>query len=241
MRKDVPVKYVIVETRRQRPVARRGLSFETKEAAQAYIDATYKERIRSWFRVEARAIRVDDDGERMTCQCCGRKILAKHGSIAHHGYERPDYGYQTASCMGAKELPFEVDRKALGRQIVSVNYMRERMQAARDQIADETLPVRLTWKERVFGVRNREIKSFDFTRENFDADEGRKALRDAGRSDYGGFDRLLKIELANRDSALRSIATDIKMYQERYDGWKQTHEWKERQWVALAMEAGKAS
>lgn len=50
----------------------------------------------------------------MTCQCCGRPIMAKGGTVAHHGYERPAYGYQTASCFGARALPFEVSRDALG-------------------------------------------------------------------------------------------------------------------------------
>lgn len=43
-----------------------------------------------------------------TCQICGRDIKAKNGLIAHHGYRRPDYGWQTQSCMGARNLPYEV-------------------------------------------------------------------------------------------------------------------------------------
>jgi len=59
----------------------------------------------------------------MTCQCCGRQIFAQTGTIAHHGYERPGYGWQTASCMGAKYLPFEVDRARLADLIVSLQQM----------------------------------------------------------------------------------------------------------------------
>jgi len=43
-----------------------------------------------------------------TCQICGRIIKSKRGLIAHHGYKRPDIGWQTASCMGARGLPYEV-------------------------------------------------------------------------------------------------------------------------------------
>jgi len=45
-----------------------------------------------------------------TCQICGRDIKAKTGVIAHHGYQRPNRGsgWQTASCRGAKGLPYEV-------------------------------------------------------------------------------------------------------------------------------------
>ena len=60
----------------------------------------------------------------MHCQCCGRAILANLGTIAHHGYERPGHGWQTSSCMGAKRLPFEVDRAALGEMI---GFLRDRL------------------------------------------------------------------------------------------------------------------
>ena len=54
-------------------------------------------------------------GEVGTCQICGRLIGAKRGRIAHHGYQRPhNWHSQTASCMGAKHLPFEVSRERLG-------------------------------------------------------------------------------------------------------------------------------
>lgn len=43
-----------------------------------------------------------------TCQICGREIKSKNGLIAHHGYRRPDYGWQTQSCIGARNLPYEV-------------------------------------------------------------------------------------------------------------------------------------
>lgn len=42
-----------------------------------------------------------------TCQICDRPIFAESGVIAHHGYERPGYGWQTASCYGARRLPWE--------------------------------------------------------------------------------------------------------------------------------------
>lgn len=42
-----------------------------------------------------------------TCQICARPIEAGTGVIAHHGYQRPGGGWQTASCMGARHLPYE--------------------------------------------------------------------------------------------------------------------------------------
>lgn len=55
------------------------------------------------YAVKRRARRegpVADDAARRTCQVCGRKILLVGGRIAHHGFERPGNGQQTASCYG---------------------------------------------------------------------------------------------------------------------------------------------
>ncbi len=46
--------------------------------------------------------------EKSTCQVCGRPIKSNTGVIAHHGYKRPGYGWQTSSCPGALYLPYEV-------------------------------------------------------------------------------------------------------------------------------------
>ena len=225
------VKWVVVEQNfRGRHVALRGVSYPTKEEAEAHIATKITERFRKRFHVESRQVKEDDDSLRMSCQCCGRKILANLGSIALHGYTRPGYGWQTASCMGSKELPFEVDRKALGRMITALQEMQTRMQGTRDQIADEIVPVRRHYK---VGFREKqEKKSFDFTRANWGSDEAKKALRDSGRFDRD-FDDLLKIELANHDSGLRNIARDIKDQQKRFAEWKQTHEWRDGQWASL--------
>ena len=48
-----------------------------------------------------------------TCQICGRTVKSKNGAIAHHGYTRPDYGWQTPSCFGARGLPYEKSNNLL--------------------------------------------------------------------------------------------------------------------------------
>jgi hypothetical protein len=59
-----------------------------------------------------------------TCQICGRPVLANTGLIAHHGYTRPGDGWQTASCMGARHLPYEVSCDVLPVAIESIqNYI----------------------------------------------------------------------------------------------------------------------
>ncbi len=43
-----------------------------------------------------------------TCQICGRVCKSKNGLISHHGYRRSGDGWQTASCAGARFLPYEI-------------------------------------------------------------------------------------------------------------------------------------
>jgi len=58
--------------------------------------------------------------EKNTCQICEREIKAKKGIIAHHGYTRPEQGWQTNSCMGARHLSYEKSRDIIPKAIQSV-------------------------------------------------------------------------------------------------------------------------
>lgn len=48
-----------------------------------------------------------------TCPCCFRRIAVVHGTMAHHGYQRPGGGWQTASCPGIRFKPLEVSNEGL--------------------------------------------------------------------------------------------------------------------------------
>lgn len=55
-----------------------------------------------------------------TCACCFRAIaVMPGGTMAHHGYQRPGDGYQTASCPGIRFRPLEVSDEGL-RYIITV-------------------------------------------------------------------------------------------------------------------------
>jgi hypothetical protein len=54
------------------------------------------------------------------CQVCARQVESKTGLIAHHGYKRPGDGWQTSSCHGARQLPWEQDCTALRKWILLV-------------------------------------------------------------------------------------------------------------------------
>ncbi|WP_454914435.1 hypothetical protein [Variovorax gossypii] len=54
---------------------------------------------------------ANPDQLRMTCGCCTREVAVLGGTptgrMAHHGYERPGEGWQTASCPGIGFMPLE--------------------------------------------------------------------------------------------------------------------------------------
>lgn len=166
--------------------------------------------------------KAEKNTRQMTCQCCARKHLANTGKIAHHGYERPGYGWQTASCMGARELPFEVDRDALAHLITILEGRKAMMTTFRNDTASETISIGCTWE--TGRKADRQTHSFEFTRDNFDSEDGKAARRAVYY--YGdNFAEMLQSELASQDRKLEMITRDINECQKRYNGWKQTHIW----------------
>jgi hypothetical protein len=188
------------------------------------------------------AAQIADDSKRMHCQCCGRAILANLGSIAHHGYERPGWGYQSASCFGAKRLPFEADRAALGEMIV---FMRDRLARAekhRAAIKAEKKPIVFDYESQLIGpqlhqqfgrwVEWPKVKhSFDVSRDSFEAFKAGPG----SNSCYGiyDFDAYKARHVEGLSSSIKNLRSHIAEEQKRFDGWKQSHEWKDGQWVVL--------
>lgn len=57
---------------------------------------------------------VNPDQIRGTCSCCFRDTaVIDTGRMAHHGYQRPGDGYQSASCAGVRFPPLEVSTEGL--------------------------------------------------------------------------------------------------------------------------------
>jgi hypothetical protein len=185
----------------------------------------------------------------MHCQVCSRDILANKGTIAHHGYTRPGHGWQTSSCFGAKRLPFEVDRTALGEFIGFLHDQHDRMVKTRAAVSKEEIPVTLTYQEwqragdRYSAGRYVSL-SFDISRVSWhgvkNAEETLYRERNPrmtgdlfGNYGWSDFDHVLKVNLASRDSEIRMIKADINEFTKRYEGWKQTHKRENDQWVAL--------
>lgn len=48
-----------------------------------------------------------------TCPVCFRQIAVQRGTMSHHGFQRPGFGSQTASCPGIRFKPLEVSSEGL--------------------------------------------------------------------------------------------------------------------------------
>jgi hypothetical protein len=72
------------------------------------------------------------------CQCCGGRWAVMGGKVAHHGYQRPGGGWQTASCMGARHAPLSEDNSQLLRLIGVLNEELGRLVEFNDKVAGAT-------------------------------------------------------------------------------------------------------
>ena len=68
-----------------------------------------------------------------TCPVCFRAIAVVGRTMAHHGYTRPEMGWQTASCQGIRFKPLEVSSEGL-QWLIAV--LRERLEVGRQAYAE---------------------------------------------------------------------------------------------------------
>ncbi|USN15220.1 hypothetical protein KIKIMORA_00740 [Brevundimonas phage vB_BpoS-Kikimora] len=177
--------------------------------------------------------RDERDAKAMTCQCCARRILAETGKIAHHGYERPGGGYQTSSCIGALELPFEVSRDALGRHIEQVTASLADHRRVTAMIEAET--IRFTWAYKAKGETS--WKSQDrfvkICRSSFDDALKVWAAERLYQERQPTFDELKARRLTNRREHEHREQAYLDGQKHRFEHWAQTHEWRDGAWAAL--------
>jgi|SRR5579859_2934664 len=145
-----------------------------------------------------------------TCQVCGRLIKAGSGLIAHHGYKRPGDGWQTASCQGAKYLPYEESCNRLREVTANWTQYLARLQASYEKFMSEP-PQEITVTERdrktCRNVENTYQKPENFDTRHYIASPWTYANAFAQRkSDY-------VIEL-------RALTAALKSMNERIIAWK---------------------
>lgn len=196
------------------------LTEEFATAGEAYEAAT------TWQKEQAaknKAAKEEKNKAQMHCQCCGRAHLANTGKMAHHGYQRPGGGWQTASCAGARQLPFEVSRDFLGKVIKDMRSQHASMIEARANVEAEKQGFAIIAPDysqpRNVRTGKRPTIRLEVTRDTFEAvkAENTKALQNVS------FDEAKATELNVRARDIKNIADFINDCQTRYDGWKQTH------------------
>jgi len=151
------------------------------------------------------------------CQICGRAIKAKRGQLALHGYRRPHLGWQTASCPGARQLPYEVDRSAIKRTVAGLqDWIAGAERTTAEWIAKP--PAALSYQHRVGGPSYRPLYE---TRseprpEGFDP---AAVFPRVGREDELRYARLFASRQAERAEAVRGAQATVKELQARFDAW----------------------
>ncbi|MCK9370158.1 hypothetical protein M0R04_09660 [Candidatus Dojkabacteria bacterium] len=75
------------------------------------------------------------------CQICSREIKDKMGVIAHHGYKRPSQGWQTQSCMGARNLSYEQSRDVIPKAIAYIKLFIENQKRIIENVKTNKIPV----------------------------------------------------------------------------------------------------
>ena len=170
-------------------------------------------------------------GKQMTCQACGRAICSKRGVVALHGYERPGDGYQTDSCMGAKEVPLEVSNvillKVIGHWEREVEYLLQKI----DAVKAEAEPVRYVHKPYSHWSAPKAAPIiYKLTRATFEAD--RAASK--GNIEYDDFDYYKERHIATLESWLRGCSNDLAGCRDRNKDWKQTMKFVAGEWEPIA-------
>lgn len=171
----------------------------------------------------------------MHCQICNRRILANTGLIAHHGYQRPyEQHWQTSSCYGARERPFEVSRDRLGQYIDMMVELRAREMEARTAIDQETAPAVFVYTKRgVDAWAKKETVRVPVTRATFAAAKAEHAIPMRQHSMHS-FDDVKKHHLAGYDYRIKQIDSDLDECRKRWAGWKPTHAgWLNGEWSKL--------
>ena len=212
------------------PANFRALPMHERRAAYATAEAQLKA-YRAKRKVEIEAEKADIARRSKTCQCCGGSVFAETGVIAHHGYTRPGDGWQTASCPGARHLPFEADRSVLALVIESYGTRIATVEREIHLVQTEASPVIVqavdTTKPRILGKR--QYTAICVTRDNF---AEHKEI--AYRTHYvHSFDQLLTREVAALNGHVDQLRKAKAVQEARYNNWTQTHEWIGDAWAEV--------
>jgi hypothetical protein len=166
------------------------------------------------------------------CQGCGGRWAMVGQSVSHHGYERPGWGYQTPSCVGARSLPLSESNDVLVRLI---RHVRETIANLEKRLTEtetaDTLTLNYRFTEGGYKP-TKHSRTVEVTADTIDeivATIERMAREEKGYVEYqasslayevhGKFDKLRKITLALMAQGIKQqqhMLEDLTALNERY-------------------------
>jgi hypothetical protein len=174
----------------------------------------------------------------MTCQCCAGKFLANTGLVSHHAYQRPGEGWQTASCMGARHLPFEVDRAQLLVMIKAIESRIKMLKSHRRTVKAEGCKIKVEFTING-GYHSRHLERTAALRVDRSNWIKARTIYDEVKSNHWGdametsFDVLKQKEISSLTNDIQRSISMLNQEQKRYDDWKQTHKRRGVSWVKI--------
>ena len=153
--------------------------------------------------------------QKTTCQICEREVKQPHGLTSHHGYSRPGYGWQTASCPGARELPYEESCDLIPPVIKSIGNYRDGLQ--------ENINKYMTHPPKVLTRTIKNMYRGTEETEEYERPEGFNAQGIVdGTENFGYYEeykKYFKQAIGNWEKDIKGCNEDIKRLQARVDNW----------------------
>jgi len=175
---------------------------------------------------------------RGTCQICGalQAVNAKTGLLAAHGYTVPAHWHQrTASCFGARKLPFQVSRDVIPALMDSLRQQSAHLRAAAEDMRANgtTFEVELRWPSRAsirkteagFELIRASLTSFrPATTQPLDAflaqQSPNQSAEERAERARGMYAEAVASAIHRLESDAASCLAELPSWQARYDGWK---------------------
>lgn len=92
-------------------------------------------KLRPWADFKAAKEAKQKRQPRGECQICGQSYGTKAGVVAHHGYQRPGWGFHTKGCYGGRRQPYEESRNAIPHYIYLLEVDAERLETKIDELS----------------------------------------------------------------------------------------------------------
>jgi hypothetical protein len=142
-----------------------------------------------------------DTSQDGTCQICGKQHKITNGVIAHHGYQRPGDGQQTASCDGARQKPFEVSRDHLATHIKDIHSSIEHHKKEAAELPNRTDTL----------YKNVRLGGF-----------GHNAKHELREYPHGHerYEDVKKEKIQGHNNQVKLLTDYVEYQQKRHDGWK---------------------